>query len=397
MKKIPEIFYLKQSIILKPIAMFTKHLFESYKDFKETNLTHRRIKHSDIIPLIKNAGNMFNVNSIGKSCENRDIFQINIGNGEKKILLWSQMHGNEPTATQTIFDLLNFFKNPKQFKNEADSIINACKLFFVPMLNPDGAEQFQRRNAQQIDINRDAFKTISPESKLLMNSVDELKPDFGFNLHDQDIWYASGNTAYPATISFLAPAFDSEKTIDSKRKRSMQIIASMNTMLQQFIPGQTAKYNDDFMPTAFGDTIQQKGTSVMLIESGGYKNDPEKQFVRKLNFISILHALKIIADNSYQTESVDSYNKISPNVKNCLFDYIIRNAKFTGQVGNYTTDIGIRSISKTEQDLYLIDDIGDLSQHFAYKEIEFSGNPIHQYKIGDSADKLINRFFTELK
>ena len=37
----------------------------------------------------------------------------------------------------------------------------------VPMLNPDGAERYARRNAQAIDINRDALQLATPEGRLL--------------------------------------------------------------------------------------------------------------------------------------------------------------------------------------------------------------------------------------
>ncbi len=53
----------------------------------------------------------------------------------------------------------------------------------VPMLNPDGAELFQRRNLQFIDINRDALALATPEGKLLKKLRDEWQPDIGFNLH----------------------------------------------------------------------------------------------------------------------------------------------------------------------------------------------------------------------
>ena len=36
-------------------------------------------------------------------------------------------------------------------------ILSALTLYVVPMLNPDGAERYQRRNAQNIDLNRDAL------------------------------------------------------------------------------------------------------------------------------------------------------------------------------------------------------------------------------------------------
>lgn len=61
------------------------------------------------------------------------------------------------------------------------------------MLNPDGAELFVRRNAQQIDINRDAIYLQSPEARILKSVRDSLQPDFGFNLHDQHKYHAAGD------------------------------------------------------------------------------------------------------------------------------------------------------------------------------------------------------------
>lgn len=60
----------------------------------------------------------------------------------------------------------------------------------------------------------------------------------------------------PATISFLASAYDHELSMNGVRKRSVQLISKMNKDLQQFIPGQIARYPDDHEPRAFGDNIQ---------------------------------------------------------------------------------------------------------------------------------------------
>ena len=44
-------------------------------------------------------------------------------------------------------------------------ILSSLTLYIVPMLNPDGAARFQRRNAQQIDVNRDALSLQTPEGR----------------------------------------------------------------------------------------------------------------------------------------------------------------------------------------------------------------------------------------
>lgn len=375
------------------MTSFALKIFDSFDSYKEKKLDSRRFKQKDILPLITERGSsVFDVKKAGKSVEGRDIFLLKVGRGKTKILLWSQMHGNESTATQALFDIFNFFENSEDLNIEKAEILRNCSLYFIPMLNPDGAERFQRRNAQDIDINRDAIRFEAPESKILMNIRDEIEPNFGFNLHDQDIWYAAGDSRKPATLSFLAPSYNAEKETDEGRKRSMQVIVSVNRMLQSFIPGHIAKYNDDFMPAAFGDNIQKRGTSTILVESGGYYNDPEKQFARKLNFVCILHALKVIGDQSFLKENIKSYISIPFNNKNKLFDYLLRNAVFKGESGPYKADIGIRNQALPDKDEFVVDDIGDLSQKFGYIEKDLKGTSFIKIKIGDNAESILKKF-----
>ncbi len=374
--------------------MCTEELLNIYDKVKERSIFHRRIKHKELQKLLQRKSSLFDVKEVGKSFEGRQIYMLRAGTGTTKVMLWSQMHGNEPTATQALFDIFNFFENPGNLHKQINSILQSCTLYFIPMLNPDGCERFQRRNAQDIDINRDALRLESPEGSLLMNLRDAIKPDFGFNLHDQDIWYTAGDTKHPATLSFLAPAFDKEKSLNESRKKSMQLIAEMYEILQKIIPEQIGRYSDDFMPTAFGDNIQQRGTSTILIESGGFADDPEKQTVRKLNFIAILSALQSISKKSYAEKKCTDYALIPFNKKNKLFDYILRNATILKNRKSFLADIGIRSKALQDKDIFTIEDIGDLSANFAYREKDISGTNL-SVSLNEHAEELISRFFPE--
>ena len=186
---------------------FTSKLYDSFEDYRETSLNKRRIKHRDIMPLIDSIASdtRFEIQKVGESIEGRDIKLISIGEGDINIFLWSQMHGDEPTATLATFDIFNFLV-ADAFQSEKDTILSKLKLHFIPMLNPDGAEVYKRRNALDIDLNRDALRLQAPESRILKRILDSLDADYGFNLHDQSRYYNAERTDKPATISYLATA-----------------------------------------------------------------------------------------------------------------------------------------------------------------------------------------------
>ncbi len=356
-------------------------LNDSYDQFKETSLTKRRFKHSDITSLIDKVATLpeYTVRELGKSIEGRPIRIISVGSGSTSVLLWSQMHGNEPTATQSIFDILNFLIS-NEFTKEKEKLLQKVTLHFVPMINPDGAEVFRRFNALGIDINRDALRLQTPEGQALKYVRDSLDADFGFNLHDQSRYYNAELTPKPATLSYLAPAYNYEKSINKVRGNAMKIIVLMNDIIQKYAPGQVGRYNDDFEPRAFGDNIQKWGTSAILIESGGYQNDREKQYIRKLNYLSILTAIFTIADGSFNQVDISKYESI-PNNDRKLFDLKLIGVTHNLMGGDYKIDLGIHrwEIDDSSNDnfhlLSQISDIGDLSTFYGYETLD--GNDLN--------------------
>ncbi|MGC1514945.1 MAG: M14 metallopeptidase family protein [Maribacter sp.] len=356
----------------------TTQLYDTYETYKEPTLAKRRIKRNDIQPLIdtytKNP--KFKVSTVGTSIGGKPLSLISIGSGTTSVFLWSQMHGDEPTATQAIFDIMNFLDSP-DFKSEKAEILKNLSIHFLPMLNPDGAELFQRRNLLGIDINRDALHLQSPESKTLKRVRDSLDADFGFNLHDQSTYYNAERTGKPATISYLAPAYNYEKEINETRGNAMKIIVFMNEILQKYAPGQVGRYNDDFEPRAFGDNIQKWGTSTILIESGGYPEDTEKQEIRKLNYVSILSAIYTIAKKNYTDIAITAYDKIPENDRK-LFDLKIVGAKYELMGDVYKLDLGINQVEVDNPDHNTfwyssrIIDQGDLSTYYGYETLDAS-------------------------
>ena len=373
---------------MNPKITFENQLYSAYPFFQEKSLTQRRFKQDLVNTLIdKRRDNpAYEIKKAGESFEGRPIHYLKIGTGPRKILLWTQMHGDEATATMACFDILNFLEEKDdEFDAVRKLILAETTLYFVPMLNPDGAERFQRRNAQNIDINRDALHLQAPESRILKELQQTLQPEFGFNLHDKNPRYSVGNTSKLATISFLATAYDQERNVNTVREKAIQVIVGMNRMLQNYIPGAVGRWNEDHEPRAFGDNIQKWGTTLILIESGGYVGDPEKQYIRKLNFMAILTALQSISENSFVQESREDYYKLPENSR-YIFDFLIRNVTVKEHEKTYQTDLGIdRSEVNYENATKFfyqskIEDYGDLSIYFGSEEFDATGYTLENGK-----------------
>jgi hypothetical protein len=332
------------------------------------------VRHKDLqnyLNQLKSLG--VKVGEVGRSFQNREIYQAEWGRGDLKVFMWSQMHGDEPTATSAVIDLLAFLQTNKNIGWVKD-LENKITLRIVPMLNPDGQEIFTRRNAQGIDINRDAVNLATPEGRLLKKLRDEWQPEIGFNLHNQNSLTTVARTKKQATISLLAVSGSPTGESSAGHLRNRRISSLMINALREFIPGRVARYDDSYNPRAFGDRISEWGTPVILVETGALHGRDE-MFLIKLNFIAYLTALRALATGSETKATPDVYDKLPFNDDGDVYNFIFRKANivnYESSQESYTADVSVNTARRraNEPTPAAVQDIGDLSIYAGLDEYD---------------------------
>ena len=338
------------------------------------------------------------VREIGRSLEDREIWSVTFGTGPDVVLMWSQMHGDEPTATSALFDLYDYIRRHRSEPHIA-RLLSRLTVHTVPMLNPDGAERFQRRNVQGLDINRDALLLQSPEGQLLKRLRDELNPIVGFNLHNQSWNTTAGRPPRPASISLLSVAFDDARSVNEGRLLTKRLGAVVRDSLELLAPGQIGKYDDEFEVRAFGDNITKWGTPVLLIETGPWPDlNPDPALVR-LNFVALVRALTSLADGSVHKADPARYDSLPENESRGFF-YLIRNVgiRVSPTVPVFTGDVGIAAsrrvrVVENARRLYLsmsVNDLGDLRTFAGLFEIDGAGKVLAPLQPGAAIGSMVD-------
>ena len=261
-------------------------------------------------PLLGQPG--ISVEELGRSVEGRPLRHVSWGEGPTRVLLWSQMHGDESTASMALADLLHFI-GAQPSHPLVERLRRSTTLYLLPIVNPDGAAHFRRHNAQGIDINRDARALASPEARALHGLRERLRPHYGFNLHDQRVGYRVGDSERGTAIALLAPPFNEAREVDAARGRAIGLAVAVRAVLEPYVGGHIARWDDTFNPRAFGDLTAQAGVSTLLIESGGIEGDLQKQQLRKLNFLALVAALDAIATGAHLDWPHGPYGELPEN------------------------------------------------------------------------------------
>ncbi|HJU86946.1 MAG TPA: M14 family zinc carboxypeptidase [Gemmatimonadota bacterium] len=350
--------------------------------YRVPGLEHRRFTHDAYWAAVgsalgeADASVRVSIAEVGRSVEGRSIRAVTIGRGPVPVLLWSQMHGDESTATMSLADILHWWAASPEDDRLRRELADRLTITMIPMLNPDGAERFVRHNALGVDVNRDARRLATPEARILKDVRDSLDPDFGFNLHDQ-----GSNTAGPdgelVGIALLAPAADEERSWGPVRQRARRLSGVIAAALEEEIPGRIARYDDSFTPRAFGDNMQRWGTSTVLIESGALPEDPEKQELRRLNVLAILTALTSIADGSLESASTAPYDDLPMNV-DVTNDLVLSGGRVVmGDGASYPLDVAIVYDDAVARTGPRYGEIGDLADARALETVDVSGLYLH--------------------
>ncbi|MBC7607207.1 MAG: peptidase M14 [Burkholderiales bacterium] len=369
-------------------ALFLSH--------KESKLYGRYITLDDIEPILSKLNTRNQLQVIRFSVLKRPIYAYEIGQGQTRILMWSQMHGNESTTTKALFDFLNLLGSKTTL---AQQLLDRYTFCCIPMLNPDGAQVYTRENANQIDLNRDAQNLSQPESIALRKALDDFKPHYCFNLHDQRTIFGAGDTGKPATISFLAPAYNQERDMNATRLKAVQLIVSMNTVLQQLIPNQIGRFDDAFNINCTGDAFQFLKIPTILFEAGHFNHDYQREHSRKYLFIALVAGLLQHNENVIVGNEKDVYLNIPQN-KVVFYDILYKNVKINYDSNKIITNFALQykeelSESKICFIAYFakIEDLDNYFGHFEYdaEGAEYSDQNENIPKLNQKADFCLDK------
>ncbi len=336
------------------------------------------------------SGSPWTIYGMGFSARRYMIPSWHIGNGEVRVLAWSQMHGNEPVSTLALLDVMNFLESGHEI---AVWLRRRCSIVAIPMLNPEGHINRNRRNSMGIDINRDAMDLQSAEARFLMETYQLHKPDLALNLHDQEDTYTPGQSPYQTLVSLLAPECDAAGSVTGPRRRAMGVCGALALMLGGIFPDRISRYQDSYTPTAFGDTFMRLGASAVLIEAGAYRGDRSRSVARRAVFLSVLAAMIFYVEGAADG---GIYNLLPVNQRGRVLLLRMRGLRIMTPEGqSYTADIGIQRVKTSLNPEDFADDfsdcrvmnIGNLDSYAAEYEFDASGYTF----CGQSTDMYVTR------
>ncbi|UCH92967.1 MAG: hypothetical protein JSV88_22105 [Candidatus Aminicenantes bacterium] len=119
----------------------------------------------------------------GQSIQNRSLYLVHLNRkkGKKnqwRVFFFAQQHGNETSGKDALLYLLRYIsEKPKLLPPDVD-------LWIMPMVNPDGAEANQRRNANEADLNRDHVVLAQPETQTLHHVCRRIMPHVSVDCHE---------------------------------------------------------------------------------------------------------------------------------------------------------------------------------------------------------------------
>ncbi|XOV80716.1 MAG: M14 family zinc carboxypeptidase [Aestuariibacter sp.] len=117
----------------------------------------------------------------GTSMKGKPIHLVRLHRSENptwRVFFYGQQHGNETSGKDALAYLIrDYAQNPEKLPLDVD-------LYILPLVNPDGAADYARRNAADADLNRDHILFNQPETRILHKVGRRIQPHVAVDGHE---------------------------------------------------------------------------------------------------------------------------------------------------------------------------------------------------------------------
>ncbi len=141
---------------------------------------------SKFVYLLDQNSDLVKVETIGKSVEGRNIYSLNFSTSgfgkdktKVKVLIFAQQHGNEQSGKEGVLLLAEILT-----RTEYRYLFDRIDLVLIPQVNPDGSEKNQRRNGNDVDLNRNHLILTEPETRALHWLFDQYLFEVAMDVHE---------------------------------------------------------------------------------------------------------------------------------------------------------------------------------------------------------------------
>ncbi|MFD4168183.1 M14 family zinc carboxypeptidase [Streptomyces albidoflavus] len=198
---------------------------------KLNRLTSNAELAAELGTLAKRHPHTLDVETIGRSVDGRPLYTATAGTGPRRLLILTQMHGDEPLGTEAALRMLKKVAGPGRAARELREEVT---IKVVPRVNPDGWERYHdpdfregidpRLNSHQVDLNRmfgpapEYDLALAPEAAAVHGVVDGFAPDLVLDYHHQ-VTYATpdGRMVTMSVLWSTHPDVAPEVAADGKR------------------------------------------------------------------------------------------------------------------------------------------------------------------------------------
>lgn len=285
MKKLILLFLLSTLQLIAQQTPLEKNNYKKLTSYEElTNFIYQLNSLSDNLE----------VEVIGKSVEERNLYALKFSNstfGEDtskiKVLIFAQQHGDEQSGKEGALLIARELLKP-----ENSYLFEKIDFALIPQMNPDGSEKDLRRNANEMDLNRNHLILTEPETIALHKLFDEYLFEATMDVHEY----------YPYTEDFLQYGyikyFDEQVGTLTNPNVSERIRNFSNVEYLQFIESYLNERN-----FTFHNYIPGGPPDINLIRHSTYDINDGRQS------LGILNSFSFIQEGKNGKDSIDNIQR----------------------------------------------------------------------------------------